>query len=194
MNRTLALLLLVSVALPARAHEPELIPMWLSHEIAHVVRYTSPESRSEIRPILADAGGDYSYWDTGRRASLRELLVNEGLAVHVSRQMSPGHAEWEYYGYQRRQYARVRELETSMRRVIEPDLNSAGLGLRLKYLSGGMSDEARTVERVVMPERAGYYLGARLVEPAIAARGLPWAVRASADELAQAAGAVAASA
>ena len=174
--------------------EPELIPMWLSHEIAHVVRYTSPESRSEIRPILADAGGDYSYWDTGRRASLRELLVNEGLAVHVSRQMSPGHAEWEYYGYQRRQYARVRELESSMRRVMEPDLNNAGLGLRLKYLSGGMSDEARTVERVVLPERAGYYLGARLVEPAISARGLPWAVRASADELAHVAGAVAASA
>ena len=174
--------------------EPELIPLWLSHEIAHVVRYTSPESRSEIRPILADAGGDYSYWDTGRRASLRELLVNEGLAVHVSQQMSPGHAAWEYYGYQRRQYARVRELESSMRRVMEPDLNNAGLGLRLKYLSGGMSDEARTVERVVLPERAGYYLGARLVEPAINARGLPWAVRASAGELAQAAGAVAATA
>ncbi|MEK7403333.1 MAG: DUF2268 domain-containing putative Zn-dependent protease [Gemmatimonadota bacterium] len=174
--------------------EPELIPMWLSHEIAHVVRYTSPESRSEIRPILADAGGDYSYWDTGRRASLRELLVNEGLAVHVSQQMSPGHAAWEYFGYQRRQYARIRELESTMRRVMEPDLHSAGLGLRLKYLSGGMSDEARTVNRVVLPERAGYYLGTRMVEPAVTARGLPWAVRASADELAQVAGSLAATA
>ncbi len=174
--------------------EPELIPMWLSHEIAHVVRYTSPESRSEIRPVLADAGGDYSYWDTGRRASLRELLVNEGLAVHVSQQMSPGHAAWEYFGYQRRQYARIRELESTMRRVMEPDLHSAGLGLRLKYLSGGMSDEARTVDRVVLPERAGYYLGTRMVEPAVTARGLPWAVRASADELAQVAGSLAATA
>ena len=57
-----------------------------------------------------------------------------------------------------------------------------------------MSDEARTVDRVVMPERAGYYLGARMVEPAVAARGLPWAIRASAEELAQASGAVAVSA
>ena len=40
----------------------------------------------------------------------------------------------------------------------------------------------------------GNYLGARRVEPAINARGLPWAVRASAGELAQVAGAVAASA
>ena len=174
--------------------DPELIPLWLSHEIAHVVRYTSPESRSEIRPILAESGGEYSYWDTGRRATLRELLVNEGLSVHVSRQMSPGHAEWEYYGYQRRQYARVRELESTMRRVMEPDLANAGLGLRLKYLSGGMSDEARTVQRVVLPERAGYYLGARMVEPAVSARGLPWAVRASASEIAGAAGSLAATA
>lgn len=174
--------------------DPELIPLWLSHEIAHVVRYTSPESHSEIKPILAEAGGDYSYWDTGRRTSLRELLVNEGLAVHVSQQMSPGHAAWEYFGYQRRQYARVRELESTMRRVIEPDLSNAGLGLRLKYLSGGMSDEARTVERVVLPERAGYYLGARLVEPAVTARGLPWSVRASAADLAQVAGSIAATA
>ena len=46
-----------------------------------------------------------------------------------------------------------------------------------------MSDEARTVDRYVLPERSGYLLGARLVEPAIKARGHSWAVRASAQEL-----------
>jgi hypothetical protein len=35
-----------------------------------------------------------------------------------------------------------------------------------------------------LPERAGYYLGARICEPAIAAHGLAWAVRASALEIA----------
>ena len=70
--------------------DPELIPLWLAHEIAHVVRYTSPTSRSEMRHIIAEAAGYYSYWDTGRRATLRELLVNEGLAVNVSRAISPG--------------------------------------------------------------------------------------------------------
>lgn len=50
-----------------------------------------------------------------------------------------------------------------------------------------MSDEARTIDRVVLPERAGYFLGARMVEAAINARGLAWAIRASAHELALAA-------
>src|SRR5438045_12778 len=53
--------------------DPELIPLWLAHEIAHAVRYTSPGSRSELRQFVADAGGDYSYWETGRHATLREL-------------------------------------------------------------------------------------------------------------------------
>jgi hypothetical protein len=163
--------------------DPELIPLWLAHEIAHAVRYTSPGSRSEMRTLVDEAGGYYSYWETGRRATLRELLVNEGLAVQVSQAISPGHAAWEYFGYGRRQYARVRELESVVSRAVSADLDSTALGLRLRYLSGGMSDEARTVDRYVLPERSGYLVGARLVEAAIQARGLSWAVRASASEI-----------
>ncbi|MBI2797550.1 MAG: hypothetical protein HYX65_12690 [Gemmatimonadetes bacterium] len=163
--------------------DPELIPLWLAHEIAHAVRYTSPTSRSEMRAFVDEAGGYYSYWETGRRASLRELLVNEGLAVQVSRAISPGHAAWEYFGYGRRQYARVRELEQVLARAVAPDLDASALGLRLRYLSGGMSDEARTVDRYVLPERAGYFLGARMVDAAVADRGYGWAVRAAAEEL-----------
>jgi hypothetical protein len=163
--------------------DPELIPLWLAHEIAHAVRYTSPTSRSEMKQLIEDAGGYYSYWETGRRASLRELMINEGLSTHASRAMSPGHAAWEYYGYTRREYASVRELEPLMTRALAADLDRAGLGLRLRYLSGGMSDDARTVDRHVFPERSGYFLGAKMVEPAVNTRGLPWAVRASASEI-----------
>jgi hypothetical protein len=147
--------------------DPELIPLWLAHEIAHAVRYTSPSSRSDLKQLIADAGGYYSYWETGRHATLRELLVNEGLAVEVARAASPGHSPWEYFGYGRRQYARVRELESVLARAAGDELDESGLGLRLRYLSGGMSDEARTVDRYVLPER-----------------GLAWAVRASAAEIA----------
>lgn len=163
--------------------DPELIPMWLAHEIAHAVRYTSPTSRSELAALVAEAEGSYSYWETGRRATLRELMLNEGLAVHVSQAISPGHAAWEYFGYGRRQYARVRELEAVIERAASADLDRSGLGLRLRYLSGGVSDQARTADRFVLPERSGYYLGARMAEPAVASRGLAWAVRASASEL-----------
>ena len=174
--------------------DPELLPVWLAHEIAHAVRYTSPTSRSDLRQLVAEAEGSYSYWETGRRATLRELLVNEGLAVHTARAAAPGHAAWEYFGYGRRQYARIRELESVMVRTVNPELDEAGLGLRLRYLSGGMSAEARAVDRVVLPERSGYFLGARMVEGAVAARGLPWAIRATAAEIAEAGHAAAASA
>jgi hypothetical protein len=164
--------------------DPELIPLWLAHEIAHCVRYTSPSSRSEMKTLVDDANGYYSYWETGRRATLRELVLNEGLAVEAARATSPGHAEWEYFGYGRRQYARMREMEPLLISAIGEELDRTGLGLRLKYLSAGMSDSARAIdERHVVPERAGYYLGARMAEPAIALRGFAWAIRASAAEL-----------
>ena len=164
--------------------DPELVPLWLAHEYAHAVRYTSPTSRSTFRDFIAANGGEYSYWETGRRIPLRELLVNEGLAVHVSRAISPGHAPWEYFGYERRQYARIRELEGIISRVIAPDLDRAALGLRLRYLSGGMSDHALTVEgRYVLPERSGYYVGARLCDAAIEANGLASALRANDAEI-----------
>lgn len=174
--------------------EPEVIPLWLAHEITHAVRYTSPTSRSEMRRLVEEAGGYYSYWETGRRATLRELLVNEGLAVQVSREVSPGHAVWEYFGYGRRQYARIRELEPVLARAVTGDLDRAGLGLRLRYLSGGMSDEARTFDRYIMPERSGYYVGSRMAEAAISSRGVAWAIRASAEEIAAIAQAAAATA
>ena len=174
--------------------DPELMPLWLGHEIAHAVRYTSPTSRSDLRHIIEEAGGYYSYWETGRQTSLRELLINEGLAVQVARAVSPGHAAWEYYGFGRRQYARIREAEPVLTRIITEDLDQSGLGLRLRYLSGGMSEEARTVDRHVLPERSGYYIGAKMVEAAIAQHGLSWAVRANAQEISSLARSAAASA
>jgi len=174
--------------------DPELIPLWLAHEIAHTVRYTSPTSRSEMKQLVDETAGYYSYWETGRRASLRELMINEGISIQVSRAVSPVHAAWEYYGYTRREYATVRELEPMMTRALAADLDRSGLGLRLRYLSGGMSDEARTVDRHVFPERSGYFLGSRMVEPAVAARGLSWTARASANEITSIASSSAASA
>ncbi len=163
--------------------DPELIPLWLAHEIAHAVRYTSPGSHSEMRQVIADMEGYYSYWETGKRVSLRELLVNEGIAVHVSRVISPGHAAWEYFGYDRREYARIREMEPVISRSLIGNLDNAGLGLRLRYLSDGMTDERRRAGDQVLPERSGYYVGAKMAEHAIATRGYAWTARANAHEI-----------
>jgi hypothetical protein len=157
------------------------LPLWVAHEVAHAVRYTSPASRSPLRALVAEAGG-YDYWETGSRASLRELLVNEGLAVHAARATAPGAPDEDYLGFSRRQYRRMREMETFLLRAVEGDLDRAGLGLRLRYLSGGMSPAARLVKGRVLPERSGYYIGARMTEALIGERGLAAAVRASPEE------------
>jgi Predicted Zn-dependent protease (DUF2268) len=161
---------------------PDLIPVWIAHELAHTVRYTSPLSASDMRRLVSENGGNYDYWATGSRATLRELLVNEGLAVHAAQSVAPGFDAADYFGYPRRQYHRLREMESFLRRVAEPDLDRAGLGLRLRYLSGGMSPSARLIGGRVIPERAGYYLGYRMTEALVAERGLAEALRAPAHD------------
>jgi hypothetical protein len=161
---------------------PDLIPVWIAHELAHTIRYTSPGSRSDMRRLVNENGGYYDYWATGSRATLRELLVNEGLAVHAAQALAPGFDAADYFGYPRRQYHRLREMESFLRRAVEPDLDRSGLGLRLRYLSGGMSPSARLIGGRVIPERSGYYLGYRMTEALVAERGLAEALRAGAQE------------
>ena len=161
---------------------PELLPLWISHEIAHTARYGSPESHSEMRQIVREMNGYYDYWETGSRTSLRELLVNEGLAVAASKRAAPGFEPWEYLGYRRRQYRRLRELEAFLMQHIGGELDNTGLGYRLRYLSGGMSASQRLVGSKVIPERAGYYLGHRMVEAIVTEQGIARALRASAEE------------
>jgi hypothetical protein len=166
---------------------PEQIPVWIAHELAHTVRYTSPGSRSEFPRIIEEARGFYDYWESGSRASLRELLVNEGLAVAASQVVAPGHEPWVYLGYSRRQYRRMRELDAFLRRSVEHELDRTGLGYRLRYLTGGMSPSARLVNGKVIPERSGYYLGLRMVEPLVEQMGIEEALRASTLECREAA-------
>jgi len=165
---------------------PHLLPLWIAHEVAHAIRYTSATSRAGMKRLVAELGGQYDFWETGSRASLRELLVNEGVAVAASRAVAPGFEPWEYFGYTRRHYRRIRELDAFLRRAAVPDLDQTGLGLRLRFLSGGMSPAARLVAGKVLPERSGYYLGHRLVESYLGEHGVASTVRAAAPELKQA--------
>ena len=161
---------------------PHLLSLWIAHEAAHAIRYTSPTSRAELKRLVAEGRGSYDYWETGSRATLRELLLNEGAAVAAAQAAAPGFEPWEYFGYTRRQYRRCRELDAFLRRVVTPELDERGLGLRLRFLSGGTRPAARVAGGKVLPERAGYYLGWRLVEPYVAAAGVAAAVRAAAPE------------
>jgi hypothetical protein len=161
---------------------PDLLPLWIAHEIAHNVRYCSPGSNSEMKRLIREMNGNYDYWESGSRATLGELLVNEGLAVAASKKAVPGFQLWDYLGYTRRQYRRLRELEAFLTHHLEGEMESTGLGYRLRYLSGGMSAAQRLLEGKVIPERSGYYIGLRMVEATVASRGIAQALRASAED------------
>jgi hypothetical protein len=162
---------------------PQLLPVWIAHEVAHALRYTSPSSRAAMRRLVGELGGYYDGWELGSRATLRELVVNEGTAIAAAQAVAPGFEPWEYFGYTRRQYRRLRELDAFLRRASANELESSGLGLRLRYLSGGMSPAARLLAGKVLPERSGYYLGLRLVENYCAEHGAASTVRAAVEEL-----------
>lgn len=162
---------------------PHMLPLWIAHEVAHALRYTSPSSRAAIRRLVGELDGYYDAWEMGSRATLRELVVNEGAAIAASQAIAPGFEPWEYFGYTRRQYRRLRELDAFLRRASADDLDTSGLGLRLRYLSGGMSPAARLLAGKVLPERSGYYLGLRLVENYLAEHGAASTVRAAVEEL-----------
>lgn len=165
--------------------DPALLPLWIAHEAAHVARYCAPASRSALRRLVAEAGG-YDCWALAGRASLRELLLNEGIAVHTARAAAPGYPEETYFGFTRRQFRRMREMESFLVRAAQDDLDRTGLGLRLRWLTGGLTPSARLVQGRVLPERAGYYLGARMSEALVAERGVAAAVRAAPVEFAAA--------
>lgn len=165
---------------------PHLLPLWIAHEVAHALRYTSPSSRAAIRRLVSELDGYYDAWELGSRATLRELVVNEGAAIAASQAIAPGFDAWEYFGYNRRQYRRLRELDAFLRRAAANDLEASGLGLRLRYLSGGISPAARLLAGKVLPERSGYYLGLRLVENYLSEHGAASTVRAAVEELRQA--------
>jgi len=58
---------------------PALLPLWIAHEVAHALRYTSPSSRAAMRRLVVELGGGggggggyYDGWEIGsRRASSR---------------------------------------------------------------------------------------------------------------------------
>src|SRR5438445_80250 len=112
---------------------PQLLPLWIAHEVAHTLRYTSPSSRAALRRLVDELGGYYDGWELGSRATLRELVVNEGVAIAASQAIAPGFDPWEYFGYNRRQYRRLRELARRAKAMTPAELDYAQQ--RLEWLA-----------------------------------------------------------
>ena len=139
-----------------------------------------------VDPRAQGMGGAYVALANGASAAYWNPA---GLANQASQEVSFMHAEqfegivgYDYLGYGRRQYRRLRELEAFLTHHLRGQMDETGLGYRLRFLSGGMSPAQRLVEGRVIPERSGYYLGHRMVETVVAELGIARALRVNAEE------------
>ena len=70
---------------------PELLPLWVAHEVAHVIRYTSPKSNSELRRLVSEHGFsiyNLSYRLTADGEQFEYRMVLRALGRESSRALS----------------------------------------------------------------------------------------------------------
>src|SRR2546429_5337562 len=53
---------------------PHLLPLWIAHEVAHAVRYTSPTSRADLKRLVTDLRGYRSEEHTSELQSRLHLV------------------------------------------------------------------------------------------------------------------------
>jgi hypothetical protein len=66
----------------------ESIPIWLSHEIAHGVRYATPGTKSLVPEACANCD-PWSFWGRLEKLPLRERFLDEGLATEFAKAIVP---------------------------------------------------------------------------------------------------------
>ena len=73
------------------------IPIWLSHEIAHALRYSTPGTGSLV-PVACASRDPWSFWDSLNRLPLGERFLDEGLATEFSAAVAPDATEPQVLG------------------------------------------------------------------------------------------------
>jgi len=69
---------------------PDLLPVWVAHEMAHCVRYTSPDSASDLKRLVAEAGGDYAVSQFFFEAHLWERFLEACEKRRIAIPLAPG--------------------------------------------------------------------------------------------------------
>src|SRR5256886_8821794 len=85
---------------------PQLLPLWIAHEVAHALRYTSPSSRAAMRRLVGElgGGGDYDSWEIGSPRAVGGALRNQGGARPAAPAVAPRVAPPVAFGFNPRPY------------------------------------------------------------------------------------------
>ena len=73
------------------------IPVWLGHEIAHALRYSTPGTSSPV-PRVCSSIEPWSFWATLNRLPLAERFLDECLATEFSTAVVPGATDSQVLG------------------------------------------------------------------------------------------------
>lgn len=127
------------------------LPLLMAHEYTHVVRYT--ESDSRLARAFREGGFDY-----GRALNtqpLLEFLVDEGLGVYLSQQMTPETDDRRALLFREDDLRWCHAHEAELWAGVQPQLmKTPGFPGYRRYFS---------VAAEGLPPRTGYFLGYRLV-------------------------------
>ncbi len=146
----------------------------LARGLVAVTRWSSPDSLSLIR---ASRSGAWDRWRLAREVPLGEWLYTEGLGLHLAQQLLPDLPAHRLLGISLGALHRLRDREHALRALLDDDIDQAGLGLVLRWLTPDTPASARTKGNTVIPADAGHYLAWRMVAERVERVGFGAAVR-----------------
>lgn len=150
----------------------------LARGLVAVTRWSSRDSKSAIRAIAA---AEWDRWRLARDIPLGEWLYTEGLGLHLAQQLLPDVPAQRLLGISVGALHRLRDREHTLRALLDADIDQAGLGLVLRWLTPDTPASTRTTGHTVLPAGAGHYLAWRMVAGRVERVGIGGAVRMAVD-------------
>jgi hypothetical protein len=141
---------------------------------ALLTRWSASESASLLKSA---AGTPWEYWELARSVPLREWIYGSGVATHLVAAALPTLLPHQLLGCKRGELARLRERERTLRDLLSNELEHAGLGPMLRWLTPDTPPGLRTTPTHVIPPGAGAYLAWRMTADRVGRVGVREALR-----------------
>lgn len=146
----------------------------LARGLVAVTRWSGRDSMSAVRALKAV---QWDRWQLAREIPLGEWLYTAGLGLHLAQQLLPDVPAQRLLGITVGALHRLRDREHTLRALLDADIDHAGLGLVLRWLTPDTPASTRTAGNTVLPAGAGYYLAWRMVAERVERVGIGEAVR-----------------
>ncbi len=146
----------------------------LARGLAAVTRWSSRDSLSAVR---TRGTSKWDRWQLARDIPLGEWVYAEGVGLHLAQHLLPAVPAHRLLGTSVGALHRLRDREHSLRTLLDADIDQAGLGLVLRWLTPDTPASTRTIGATVIPVGAGRYLAWRMVAERVERVGIGEAVR-----------------